>query len=118
MEKPARPAANRFVQGGRHLWNLGTFAFRPQVFLDAFAKHFPEGARAFAPVLATKAYKPRLPAAYRAVPSISVDYAVMEKCGDLEVLATSFDWDDLGSWDAVARHARANAEGNVLGSNE
>jgi mannose-1-phosphate guanylyltransferase/mannose-6-phosphate isomerase len=116
VEKPARPAANRFVRSGRHLWNLGTFAFTPKAFLDAFATHFPEGAQAFAPVLATKRFGPRLAAAYRAVPSISVDYAVMEKCRDLEVLATSFDWDDLGSWDAVARHASADAQGNVLGA--
>lgn len=53
-------------------------------------------------------------AAYRRVPSISVDYAVMERQRDLEVVAASFAWDDLGSWDAVARHASPDASGNVL----
>ena len=116
VEKPARPAANRFVRSGRHLWNLGTFAFTPKAFLDAFATHFPEGAQAFAPVLATKRFGPRLAAAYRAVPSISVDYAVMEKCRDLEVLATA----STGTTSARGTRSRATRaptpQGNVLGA--
>jgi hypothetical protein len=42
----------------------------------------------------------------------------MEKAEDLEVLATSFEWDDLGSWDAVARHATPDAAGNVVGGDD
>lgn len=114
VEKPPRPAANRYVKSGRFLWNLGTFAFRPDAFLSAMDLAFPEGAAAFAPLrAATRPSPAKVAAAYRAVPSISVDYAVMEKAKDLEVLAASFDWDDLGSWDAVARHATPDASGNV-----
>jgi len=66
VEKPARPAANRYVRSGRHLWNLGTFAFRPTVFLEAFTRHFPAGAEAFAPVLTSPSWRRRLAAAYEA----------------------------------------------------
>jgi mannose-1-phosphate guanylyltransferase len=48
------------------------------------------------------------------VPSISIDYALMEKCRHLEVVAADFEWDDLGSWDAVARHTAPDAAGNLL----
>lgn len=114
VEKPPRAAANRYVKSGRFLWNLGSFAFRPDAFLAAMDLAFPEGAAAFAALRAAKRTLPaKVAAAYRAVPSISVDYAVMEKAKDLEVLAASFDWDDLGSWDAVARHAAPDAAGNV-----
>lgn len=114
VEKPPRPAANRYVKSGRFLWNLGTFAFRPDAFLAAMDHAFPEGAAAFAAVRAAARSTPaKVAAAYRAVPSISVDYAVMEKARDLEVLAATFDWDDLGSWDAVARHATPDAAGNT-----
>ena len=83
-------------------------------FISAMDLAFPEGAAAFAPLrAATRPSPTKVAAAYRAVPSISVDYAVMEKAKDLEVLAASFDWDDLGSWDAVARHATPDASGNV-----
>jgi mannose-1-phosphate guanylyltransferase/mannose-6-phosphate isomerase len=114
VEKPPRPAANRYVKSGRFLWNLGTFAFRPEAFLAAMDLAFPEGAAAFATLRAARRRAPaQVAAAYRAVPSISVDYAVMERAKDLEVLAASFDWDDLGSWDAVARHATPDGAGNV-----
>ena len=115
VEKPALAVAKRYVKGGRHLWNLGTFAFRPSVFLDAFRRHMPEAAAALAPVLATKAFRPRLAKAFAACPSVSVDYGVMEKAADIEVLAADFEWDDLGSWDAVARQASADAHGNAIG---
>ncbi|MCC7139957.1 MAG: mannose-1-phosphate guanylyltransferase [Planctomycetes bacterium] len=114
VEKPVLARARRFVAGGRHLWNLGTFAFLPEVFLRAFLASFPAGAEAFRPLLERGLSPARVAAAYRAVPSLSVDYAVMEKQADLEVVAASFSWDDLGSWDAVGRHARADAAGNVL----
>lgn len=113
VEKPARPAAQRFVKSGRFLWNLGTFAFLPDAFLATMARVFPEGATAFAPLRERPPTPARLRAAYRAVPSISVDYAVMERAGDLEAVEASFDWDDLGSWDAVARHAPTDAHGNA-----
>jgi mannose-1-phosphate guanylyltransferase len=114
VEKPARPAANRFLKSGRHLWNLGTFAFRPDVFLAAFDGSFPEGAKAFAALRHGPSTAAKIASAYRAIPSVSVDYAVMEKQRDLEVVVASFEWDDLGSWDAVARHAAPDASGNVV----
>ena len=52
-------------------------------------------------------------ARYRAVPSVSVDYAVMGRAADLEVLSTAFDWDDLGAWPALARHVKQDSEGNA-----
>ncbi len=114
VEKPALAVAKRYVKGRRHLWNLGTFAFRPSVFLDAFRRHMPEAASALAPLFATKAFRAKLGPAFDACPSQSVDYGVMEKARDIEVLVADFDWDDLGSWDAVARHARSDPRGNSL----
>ena len=115
IEKPILAVAKRYVKGRKHLWNLGTFAFRPSVFLDAFRLHMPAAAAALDPVLSTKAFRPRLAKAFAACPSESVDYGVMEKAADIEVLAADFEWDDLGSWDAVARHAGADAHGNAIG---
>ena len=52
--------------------------------------------------------------AYEAMPSISVDYGVMEQAASVEVLVSDIDWDDLGSWDAVARHRTPDEDGNRL----
>ena len=114
VEKPALAVAKRYVRGGRHLWNGGTFAFSPEAFLVALMRHEKASAMEFVGTVATRS--PRaLARAYRATPKTSVDYAVMEKERDLEVLAARLDWDDLGSWDAVTRHARADGAGNVMG---
>ena len=107
VEKPSLVVAKRYLRGGRHLWNLGTFAFLPAVYLRAMARHFPSGARALEGALART---------YPTIPPISVDYAVMERVAphELEIALGDFDWDDLGSWDAVARHADADPAGNSL----
>ena len=62
--------------------------------------------------MGTKLFAPALKKAYARIPSISVDYGIMERTKRVEVLAAGFEWDDLGSWDAVARHRRADAKGN------
>ena len=122
VEKPKAPQARRMVDGGKHLWNGGTFAFRARVFLDALAEHLPD---AYAPLgRAFKQFSPRRPQAkafhealaraYRKVPSISVDFGVMEQLKSVETVAVALDWDDLGSWDAVARHRSPNRQGNQL----
>jgi mannose-1-phosphate guanylyltransferase len=109
VEKPDRARAEAFLAGGEHLWNLGVFAWRPQVFLDALAAHLPVTAQALAGASSPAA----LAAAYDAIPSISVDHAVLEKHGTVECVPCSFAWDDLGSFAAVARHLAADAAGNA-----
>ena len=115
VEKPALAVAKRYVKGGKHLWNLGTFAFRPMAFLNEFPTQLPEVAEALWPVVSRRNWKPHLAQAFERCPSISVDYGIMENAKDVEVLCADFEWDDLGSWDAVARHARHDPRGNALG---
>ena len=54
-----------------------------------------------------------LAAVYPKLPKISLDYAVMEKAANVAVFAASFDWDDVGEWPALARHAQPDAAGNI-----
>jgi mannose-1-phosphate guanylyltransferase len=103
------------VAGGRHLWNGGTFAFRPEVLLEEARRHLPEVHDPLADVYAARASRsfPRaLAAAYAVLPAISVDYGLMEKTSRIEVLSAPLRWDDLGTWDAVARHMAPDAAGN------
>jgi mannose-1-phosphate guanylyltransferase/mannose-6-phosphate isomerase len=114
VEKPPLARAKRYLAGGRHLWNGGTFAFRPRVMFAAVARHAHDVDAATRPVRGGS-WRRGLEKAYADVPSISIDYAVMEKAkGLVETVAARLDWDDLGSFDAVARHAARDADGNVL----
>ena len=50
---------------------------------------------------------------YPGLNKVSIDYALMEKAGNVVVADGAFDWDDLGSWTALARHLTPDADGTV-----
>jgi mannose-1-phosphate guanylyltransferase/mannose-6-phosphate isomerase len=110
-EKPDRATATAFVASGRHLWNAGIFVFRGGVLLRAIARHAPELAAGLAALAASPGQAAEL---YAALPSISIDYAVMERLDDLLALPLDCGWDDLGSWQALFEVLPAQAEGNRL----
>jgi mannose-1-phosphate guanylyltransferase len=109
-EKPDRATAERFLAGGRHLWNAGMFVFRGARLLELLAVHARELSRGLDDLARNRARSDEL---YRALPSISIDYALMEKLDDLATLPLDCGWDDLGSWDALAAVLPADAAGNA-----
>jgi mannose-1-phosphate guanylyltransferase len=114
-EKPDRATAELFVQTGRFLWNSGMFFLTIPTLLAEMEHAAPELAAA------TRAIAGHLRAhemaaaesAFAELPDVSFDYAVMERARKVMVVAATFDWDDLGSWDAVARTYAADSQGNV-----
>ena len=122
VEKPALARAQEYVASGRHLWNSGMFCFTAHAILDAFARHAPQVLDATQPVwnaIVAKGNGAMLEidaALFAAVPDISIDYAVMEKAagqapGVVGVRGT-FDWSDVGSWQAISDLVPADALGN------
>ncbi len=113
-EKPDRDTAERFVAGGRHYWNSGIFAWRADVFLDELAKHQPDMAAGCREIVEAGNRDAALAAVYPGLTSISVDYAVLEKASHVFMVAASFPWSDVGSWNALADVLPANGDGNVF----
>jgi mannose-1-phosphate guanylyltransferase len=109
VEKPDRERAAAFLEGGRHLWNAGIFAFRGDVLLALVERHLPELAAGLAAIAAAPA---RLPELYPALPAISIDHGIMEKLDEIAALPLDCGWSDLGSWDALAEVLPADASGN------
>jgi mannose-1-phosphate guanylyltransferase len=113
-EKPDRATAERYVGDGRHLWNAGLFVFPPSVMLEELRAHAPEIARLLpggpVPRLADLDAA-ALDRYYEAAPSISIDYAVMERSRHALVARAGFDWDDVGSWAAIGGTPDGAAEG-------
>ena len=122
VEKPDAPTAQGYLEAGTFLWNSGMFGMRAQTLLDELARHRPplyEGVNAcWEQVGASELGDPSMPytelpsEAFAALESISIDYAVMEPSSSLAVLAANFDWDDIGSWNAVASLTPQDAQGN------
>ncbi|HOV95000.1 MAG TPA: mannose-1-phosphate guanylyltransferase [Spirochaetales bacterium] len=103
-EKPDKPTAQAYVASGRYYWNSGMFVFRSSTFLSELAEHSPQVYDA-----ARRAYKGAGKGAFlepswqdmEAIPSISIDYAVMEKSKRVKVVTCDPGWSDLGSFDAL-----------------
>ncbi|WP_255151047.1 mannose-1-phosphate guanylyltransferase [Halorarius halobius] len=103
-EKPDPGGAARYREHG-YLWNAGVFAWTPDALLDA-ARAGELGA--FVDALGADPE-----GAFAAVDPVSVDYAVMEEAENAYVVPAAFDWDDLGSWDALERMLDPDASGTV-----
>ncbi len=115
-EKPDRERASQWISGGDYAWNSGIFVWRAGVFLDALEAARPAIAaplRALGATTRRAEFTPEWDRAFPALESISVDYAVLEQAPNTFVLEAAFDWDDLGSWSAWARHQPRDARGNV-----
>lgn len=117
-EKPDSETARAYIAGGDYFWNSGIFVFRADAFLDELAKLAPEVLKAARGALAGAATDLgflRLDAeCFAASPSISVDYAVMEKTRAAAVLPLDIGWNDLGSWSALWDIAPRDSDGNVV----
>ena len=118
VEKPDEATARRYLASGEYLWNAGMFFWSVPTVLAGLARHAPElhaGLEKIRQGLARgRALDPLLRKIYPALPRISVDYALLEKAGNVIVLPASFDWDDVGAWPAVARHLVRDEAGNVV----
>lgn len=115
-EKPDREMAEVFISTGEFLWNAGIFLWTASAILDAYRCHaaemsalFDEGTEAYGTVRESEAIKSLFPRAE----SISVDYAIMEKAGNVYVKGVDIGWSDLGSWQALHEVSPKSKEGNV-----
>jgi mannose-1-phosphate guanylyltransferase/mannose-1-phosphate guanylyltransferase/mannose-6-phosphate isomerase len=119
VEKPDEARAKEYMQSGRFSWNAGIFCFQAGTYLEALEAHAPEvyaAAKACWEASEHGAVTYLETKLFKAVPSISVDYAVMERAERVAVVPANFSWSDLGSWDAAAEMVPPDAEGNrVLG---
>jgi mannose-1-phosphate guanylyltransferase len=104
VEKPDPALALAYVTGGRHLWNCGIFVMKARVVLDAIRRFLPDVAEPLDRLDFSRAVaQGEVDAFYDAVPSVSIDYGVMEKADNVLTVRSTFAWDDLGSWAALER---------------
>ncbi len=106
-EKPDLKTAQKYVADGRYYWNSGMFSFTIAAMLAEFKAHAPGISRKMPQTLA------RMTADFKNMPSISIDYAVMEKSKNAAVLPIDILWSDVGSWDSLPEVIKPDSEGNV-----
>ncbi|MFO7978140.1 MAG: mannose-1-phosphate guanylyltransferase [Bacteroidales bacterium] len=103
-EKPVLEMAESFLKSGDFLWNSGIFIWSSKAIIESFEKYQPEISYVFREAMdiynkpGEEAY---MDVAYATCKSISIDYAIMEKAGNVYVFISDFGWSDLGTWGAL-----------------
>lgn len=112
-EKPSSEVAKEYLKSGQYFWNAGMFVAQIGTIKKNFKEFAPE-MYAFYPELREKIKnKKSINDLYGKLPSISIDYAVMEKAKNIYVAKADFDWNDLGAWDAM-ENVLEKKEGNTF----
>ena len=121
VEKPNADTAQQYLNEGGYYWNAGMFVLKASVWLKALAAFRPDIANATTDAWNSKTQDNTFvrpgKAEFTAIPSESIDYAVMERCpgSDLSIKMVPLDagWSDLGAWDAVWNVLPKDDQGNA-----
>jgi mannose-1-phosphate guanylyltransferase len=116
VEKPNLDKALEYVNSGQYRWNAGMFVWGFVTVTEGLQKHQPEMYEACQRWFKVANHPSKLAKAlakeYPGIKKISIDFALMERAQNVVVAEGDIAWDDLGSWNALARHLPPDAEGN------
>ena len=112
VEKPDEVTAERYIKEGNYYWNGGIFMFKASVLLEQASKYAPDIYKNLKNFDFTKSSEiPYIE--FDKMPSISIDYAVMEKSDKIALVELKSDWNDLGSWKSIYDVSKKDENGNV-----
>jgi len=116
VEKPNLDRALEYLNSGQYRWNAGMFIWSFVTITEGLQKHQPEMYAACQRWFKVATNGPKLAKVlakeYPAIKRVSIDYALMEHAQNVVCADGAFAWDDLGAWNALARHLKADPEGN------
>lgn len=113
VEKPNFEKAKEYLATGQYVWNAGMFMAPLGVFKAEFSKHSPEMFSFYDELKENLSDEESLASVYNKIPKDSIDYAIMEKSNKITLVKAEFDWNDLGSWEALEQVVD-RVEGNTI----
>jgi mannose-1-phosphate guanylyltransferase len=120
-EKPDLELAKDFLASGDFSWNSGIFIWKVDAVVAAFEQFLPDMNRAFSEgqsVYGTEKEQAFINGMYAACENISIDYGIMEKAKNVNVVLSDFGWSDLGTWGSLHGHLKHDDYRNgVVGKN-
>ncbi len=119
-EKPDIETANAFIAQGGFFWNSGMFVWRSSTILMQIEQHLPEVhniVTSMREAWKSQPWQQVVEEQFEMMPSISIDYGVLEPSNCVRLIPCNPGWSDIGSWDAVMDVADKDSDGNVLVGN-
>jgi len=113
VEKPDIKTAENYLRAGTYFWNSGIFMFKASTLFEEAIRHAPEIAKLSEKFDFSKSNE--IPfIEFDKMPSISIDYAIMEKSNKIALVKLESDWNDLGSWQSIYDISKKDKNGNVF----
>lgn len=109
-EKPDKATAEAYLKAGNYYWNSGMFVFTAGTLRKELAKYCPD----IMGVLRNVGGKKAEADSYAKFPSISIDYAVMEKTDKIVLLPADIGWSDIGGFEALWENLQKDANDNAI----
>ena len=120
-EKPDMATAERFLKEGDYYWNSGMFVWSASVILAEIKRHLPAVYQVVQTILAESragvTFQQAVEKHFATMPSISIDYGVLEKSDRVSLIPCDIGWNDVGSWQAVHEISAKDENGNTLQGN-
>ncbi len=116
VEKPDLETAEKYVKSGNYVWNGGIFVWKASVVMANVKRFLPDlydGLMRIYDAIGTEKELDMINSVYPELPSVSIDYGVMEKASDVKVVTGEFGWNDVGSWDMLGALHASDDDGNV-----
>lgn len=118
VEKPHEQTAEAYLASGDYAWNSGIFLLPAKALIEEFARHAPDVLKACREAVADAKddldFMRLDPAAFCRAPSISIDYAIMERTTNAAVVPVDIHWTDVGAWSALWEIGAKGADGTVV----
>ena len=115
-EKPDLATAKEYVKHSEFFWNSGIFVWNVETIVNALRIYQSDIAQVFEelmPYLATENEQKMIDERFPQCPSISIDYAVMEKAEEIFVFPADFGWSDVGTWGSLITLVDKDSDGNA-----
>ncbi len=120
-EKPDEKTAEKFLQEGNYYWNSGMFVWRASAILAEIQQYLPTVYSVVQTIIAESraagSFQQAVEKHFAAMPSISIDYGVLEKSSRVSLIPCEIGWNDVGSWQAVHEISAQDKNGNALQGN-
>ena len=113
-EKPHEKLAKRFLKSGDFLWNAGIFIWQVDTLLSSLNNHMPELYDSLFKIKSCLDKSNNFEDIWNNITPTSIDYGLMEKSNNIFVVPAEFEWNDLGSWDALHKFFSKKEGENII----